>query len=151
MFGKNTLAALNQFQSRIGSPVQEVVDEETSAALEGSRPGTGGPAEISQLEGLKLNDGITYGTWERRPRVSNLQIRLTAFGFACKADGMFGPKTNEALHGFQTANGIPPSDAVDRPTADALEGGPGGGTECPSGYIPMPLELQHQRNGMTSA
>ncbi len=91
----------------------------------------------SDLEGLKLNDGLYYGTWDKRPRVHKLQDKLTENGFYAKSDGMFGPKTLAALNMFQQVNGIPPTEYVDAVTANLLEGNSTPST-CPPGYIPDP-------------
>jgi peptidoglycan hydrolase-like protein with peptidoglycan-binding domain len=140
-FGDKTAAALHQFQATVGLPEQDVVDQATADALEGI-PEPDQPSAISELEGLKREDGITYGTWDRRPRVHNLQSRLTATGFPCTIDGMFGSETADALHGFQIQNGLLESDEVDRSTADTLEGHTRGGGDlvCPRGEIPVPVE-----------
>jgi peptidoglycan hydrolase-like protein with peptidoglycan-binding domain len=143
MFGNETGAALRQFQASMGLPEQDIVDPATAEALDRYTPEPGEPSPISRIEGLKLNDGITYGTWDRRPRVRELQTRLTASGFFCEVDGMFGSKTADALHGFQAVNGLPQRDIVDRDTADALEGRKRGGTvpQCPPGYVPVTTEV----------
>jgi len=134
MFGAQTTAALNQLQERIGVPAQDTVDPASADALEAGE-GTG--AEISRLEGLKLQDGITFGTWQLRPRVSELQGRLTGHGFACAVDGMFGNETLAALNGFQDSRGLPAGTVVDRDTADALEDREAA-PQCPAGQVPIP-------------
>ena len=143
MFGEDTSIALQEFQGNVGLPQQSSVDEATAAYLEGYTPGSDEIPPSSQLEGLRLNDGLDYGTWDLRPRVANLQQRLTAFGFSCKVDGMFGHKTLASLNGFQTANGLIETEEVNRSTADALEGRSGGGGDmvCPTGEIPIPIEV----------
>lgn len=134
MFGGQTADAVHQLQGRIGVPAQDTVDPATAAALEGEpTPG----AEISRLEGLRHQDGITFGTWHLRPRVGELQQRLTSHGFVAEPDGMFGNDTLTALNAFQATHELTPSAVVDRATADALEGrtiAP----QCPPGQVPVP-------------
>jgi peptidoglycan hydrolase-like protein with peptidoglycan-binding domain len=120
MFGAQTANVLHQFQSRMGFEEADTVDEATSQALETTEPTD--PSQISQLEGLTRGDGLVFGTFDRRTRVANLQSKLTTAGFDCASDGMFGPATADALHGFQVSRALEVSDTVDRQTADALEG-----------------------------
>ena len=95
-------------------------------------------AQQSDLVGLTEGDGITYGTWDRRPRVTRLQSKLNEHGAALKLDGMFGPNTLRALNAFQALHGISQGNVVDRATADALEGsGRGSAPQCPPGYLPI--------------
>jgi peptidoglycan hydrolase-like protein with peptidoglycan-binding domain len=138
LFGGGTAAALGQFQQSQGLPAGETVDPVTAQALEQGAPPPGSVPPIGGVEGLALNDGITFGTWERRPRVRRLQELLTGRGFTCTVDGMFGPATAAALHGFQASRGLPEGDVVDHETAAALEGG-GEVPACPAGEIPVPL------------
>jgi peptidoglycan hydrolase-like protein with peptidoglycan-binding domain len=121
MFGDETAAALHKFRVSVGLGESDTVDQATADALK-KPPPPGQPATIGHIEGLQLNDGITFGTWERRPGVRELQQRLTDASFPCDVDGMFGPQTLEALHGYQAANGLAQGDAVDRDTANSLEG-----------------------------
>ena len=89
----------------------------------------------SEVEGLRKGDGLVYGTFHLRPRVSRLQELLIAHGNYTKVDGMFGPKTEAALNIFQASNNISTSHVVDRATADALEGR--NSPVCPAGHIPV--------------
>src|SRR5690606_23782614 len=129
-----TADALHQLQGRLGVPEQDTVDPATAAALEGEPTPEG---ELSSIEGLRLEDGITFGTWHLRPRVSELQQRLTGHGFFAEPDGMFGELTLAALNAFQSSRDLAPTSVVDRPTADALEGR-GDPAPCPPGELPVP-------------
>src|SRR5207253_1276837 len=88
-FGPATGAALTDFQAQRGLPARPFVDQITATLLADPSP-----IQIvitsSTFQGLRQNDGITWGTWELRPRVTALQERLTVLGSPCKADGMFG-------------------------------------------------------------
>jgi hypothetical protein len=79
------------------------------------------PIKTGQFVGLKLNDGLHYGTWERRPRIQSLQARLNLYGYSCKVDGMFGSKTLAALKQFQSSRNLLESDVIDQLTSNALE------------------------------
>jgi len=134
MFGAQTATALRQLQARTGVPEQDTVDPATAQVL-GGGPAPG--ARISRLEGLRHQDGITFGTWHLRPQVSELQGRLTGHGFHCAVDGMFGDRTLAALNAFQGLHQLPADTVVDRDTADALEDG-GDQLQCPPGQVPIP-------------
>ncbi|MGW5153591.1 peptidoglycan-binding domain-containing protein [Rhodococcus koreensis] len=110
-------------------PVASFCTPHEEAALVGFRaaPTATDGAPVSRLEGLARGDGMSMESLERRPRVQELQSRLTGHEFPCKIDGKFGPKTTAALNGFQTAMDIEPNQIVTAQTADALERG-GGGT-----------------------
>jgi peptidoglycan hydrolase-like protein with peptidoglycan-binding domain len=76
------------------------------------------------LVGLKQGDGITFGTWDRRPRVKELQsLIIINGGGGLKIDGMFGDNTTSGLIIVQIQNGIKPGNQVDLPTAQALRKG----------------------------
>lgn len=138
MFGEETAVALRQFQVTVGLLEDDTVDPATVRALETYAPEPDQPAAVSHIEGLQVNDGVTYGTWDRRPRVGELQERLSGAGFPCKVDGMFGPMTAKALHSYQATSDLPQSDTVNRATADALEGRTRDDTnqQCREGEIP---------------
>lgn len=63
-----------------------------------------------------------------------MQERLTLHGFACTADGVFGPKTLDALKKFQKAKGLKVDGNCGSLTWSALEVEPGS-TPPPSGWI----------------
>ncbi len=135
MFGNNTLASLNKFQSKLGLSPSEVVDSHTAEALMMPSIFPNEVTVISQVEGLKLGDGLTFGTFNLRPQVRRLQQLLTIHGSFTKADGMFGPKTKSAMNIFQASRDLTTTDEVDAGTADALEGRTP--SSCPFGQIPL--------------
>ena len=135
MFGQNTLSILNQFQSRVGLPPSHTVDSRTASALSLPPSPESSVGLISGVEGLKVGDGLKFGTFNLRPQVSHLQQLLTIHGNFTKIDGMFGPKTLSAMNIFQASRDLTTSDTVDRGTADALEGRSPG--FCPFGQIPL--------------
>jgi len=77
--------------------------------------------EGNPLVGLTREDGIKWGTWERRPRVKLLQEKLNEKMMAALViDGMFGPKVEKALNEFQISINAEQQNTVDKITADAL-------------------------------
>lgn len=139
MFGAGTGAAVMDFQAQRGLPTRPFVDQVTASLLADPSP-TQVLVTSSTFQGLRLNDGITWGTRELRPRVTALQERLTVMGSPCKPDGMFGKLTLAALNEFQVSRNLPPSEEVDSLTADALEGrspDPDQPRQCDAGEVPV--------------
>ncbi|MGH3842194.1 MAG: peptidoglycan-binding domain-containing protein [Pseudonocardiaceae bacterium] len=79
-------------------------------------------ATAARSSGSPRVHGLDQNTVGRRRRVSQLQQLLTEHGSATKVDGMFGPRTQEALNAFQESVLLAPSEVVDAVTADVLEG-----------------------------
>jgi len=78
-------------------------------------------AETNPLEGLKRGDGLYWGTWHLRTQVKLLQQKLNEKSLSnLKVDGMFGPKTGNALEMYQISIGNLPQQYVDSDTADTL-------------------------------
>ncbi len=93
------------------------------------------------LVGLKEGDGLVFGTWERRPRVEELQMLLIIQGFGpLKMDGKFGEDTTSALILFQLTRKIEPKNRVDLATAKALRKM---GPIVPEGEEPLPKAGNH--------
>lgn len=63
----------------------------------------------------------------RGPAVTELQRRLTVSGFPLQADGIFGPKTYQAVVGYQRTRGLIVDGIVGPQTWKALLGGNGPG------------------------
>ena len=78
------------------SPLQAA--ETIASAIQGLGQGSSGDA-VAQLQQALISSGVSV---------------------AGGADGVFGPKTLDALHAFQTANGLALTDTVDEATAVAL-------------------------------
>ncbi|CAN5332121.1 hypothetical protein BH23BAC1_BH23BAC1_17840 [soil metagenome] len=135
MFGKNTLSYIHQFHSRLGMPQTNMIDHTTATGLMLPALLFDEKPILNQIEGLKTGDGLTWGTWHLKPRVTKLQQLLVMHGHLIKIDGMFGPETKKALNNFQARHEISPTEIVDRQTADQLEGR--NSRFCPFGEIPM--------------
>lgn len=95
-------------------------------------PGTDNP-----LVGLKRQDGLDFGTFERRPQVKLLQSKLNdKVAGGLSVDGMWGGRTSKSLESFQLGQSTVPAEFVDQQTGDALldrnGGGGGGGVEPPT-------------------
>ncbi|HEV2761003.1 MAG TPA: peptidoglycan-binding protein [Acidimicrobiales bacterium] len=59
----------------------------------------------------------------RGPEVARLQTLLSAAGFPCGADGVFGPETDRQVRAFQTARSLDIDGVVGPGTWSALEAG----------------------------
>lgn len=81
-----------------------------------------GPAQVHPVSPVGLPTlvrGAGMPPKQPSPNVRVLQQRLGGL----KDDGMFGPKTEQAVIAFQRANGLPPNGIVDDKTWTALFGG----------------------------
>ena len=56
----------------------------------------------------------------RGMRVQHLQLCLDVFFYDLKVDGIYGPKTEEAVREFQRENGLSPDGIYDTQTRNAL-------------------------------
>jgi len=110
-------------------------DAEAFEARGGNVEGIVTTTSIGTVEGLKLGDGLVWGTWHLRSRVTRLQQLLGIHGHFTRPDGMFGPKTKFALNTFQSLHDITTGDVVDSRTADVLEGR--SNNVCPPGKVPF--------------
>jgi hypothetical protein len=69
------------------------------------------------LSGLRLS--LIYPKSEG-PDIPYLQLRLTAHGFPCRADGIYGPQTVAAVEAFQHSVALTPDGIVGQKTWQAL-------------------------------
>ena len=89
----------------------------TRAASAAAGIGSGGAPEGAEL----LREGA------RGNGVADLQVLLTGLGYTdardrpLQGDGMFGPRTGEAVRAFQQAQGLPPDGIVGPETRGALD------------------------------
>ena len=83
-----------------------------------SRP-AGGPPSRPRLGGLAAEAALVLDRDAQRL----IQRGLRAQGFdPGPLDGLFGPRTRAAIHGWQTAQGLPPTGYLDESAARALSG-----------------------------
>src|SRR5213080_4836834 len=109
MFGLTTEGAVRSFQERRHLIVDGAVDEHTWAELVEA--------------GYSLGDRVLYLRYPyfRGDDVRNLQAGLNLLGFdAGREDGIFGGRTDRAVHDFQRNVGLPPDGIVGVTTVEGL-------------------------------
>jgi N-acetylmuramoyl-L-alanine amidase len=109
LFGVSTERAVRQFQERRHLIVDGTVDEHTWAELVEA--------------GYALGDRVIYLRYPpfRGDDVGALQAGLNLLGFdAGREDGIFGERTDRAVHEFQRNVGLPSDGIVGATTVDAL-------------------------------
>ncbi|MCC6222780.1 MAG: peptidoglycan-binding protein [Thermoleophilia bacterium] len=109
IFGRQTLKAVRAFQRRAGLTVDGIAGPRTLTALSAAR------ALERGLAGRTLERG------DRGPAVERLQRAL-----GIVADGIFGPRTAEAVRSFQQRAGLEPDGIAGPATLAALANGAGG-------------------------
>jgi N-acetylmuramoyl-L-alanine amidase len=108
-FGPSTEVAVRTFQERRHLIVDGIVDEHTWAELVEA--------------GYSLGDRVLYLRYPyfRGDDVRNLQAGLNLLGFdAGREDGIFGGRTDRAVHDFQRNVGLPPDGIVGDTTVEGL-------------------------------
>lgn len=73
----------------------------------------------AELTGAGGNDA--WSAANSSERVRKYQLDLITLGYAIKADGLHGPKTDKAVRDFQRKSGIPADGVVGHLTLDAIE------------------------------
>src|SRR5256712_518697 len=109
VFGATTEGAVRGFQERRHLIVDGVVDEHTWAELVEA--------------GYSLGDRVLYLRYPffRGDDVRALQANLNLLGFdAGREDGIFGGRTDRAVHDFQRNVGLPPDGIIGVTTVEAL-------------------------------
>jgi N-acetylmuramoyl-L-alanine amidase len=109
IFGGSTERAVRLFQERRNLVVDGTVDEHTWGELVEA--------------GYALGDRVTYLRYPyfRGDDVQSLQANLNLLGFdAGREDGIFGERTDRAVHEFQRNVGLPPDGIVGVTTVEAL-------------------------------
>jgi len=99
------------------------VQKPTDPPMSGGQP-TPGQAGVSRSEGTGMQSGtesrMGSGQWSR-DKVKAIQEALKTKGFdPGTADGVVGPKTNQALREFQKSNNLQITGRIDDKTASAL-------------------------------
>ena len=99
------------------------VQKPTDPPMSGG-PSTPGQAGVSRSEGTGMKSGtesrMGSGQWSK-DKVKAIQEALKTKGFdPGTADGVVGPKTNQALREFQKSNNLQATGRIDDKTANAL-------------------------------
>jgi peptidoglycan hydrolase-like protein with peptidoglycan-binding domain len=99
------------------------VQKPTDPPMSGG-PSTPGQAGVSRSEGTGMKSGTgsrTAGGQWSKDKVKAIQEALKTKGFdPGTADGVVGPKTNQALRDFQKSNNLQATGRIDDKTASAL-------------------------------
>jgi hypothetical protein len=83
--------------------------------------------------------------------IGAVQDLLSGHGFAglpnlaAPSYGRFGPKTTAALHGFQSAHGLPQEDSVDAPALSKLVLEPAADARASRVYVSLALEIAYSQ------
>ena len=112
-FGDATFAAVSHFQEANDLDVDGIAGPRTLAAL-----GLGGVSHSSHSSGSSRHPKLERGSEGRSVRV--LQEALVELGYEIDVDGDFGRGTEEAVMGFQEANGLDADGVVGPNTWAAL-------------------------------
>lgn len=119
-FGPRTEQALETFQADFDLPQTGVADATTRAALD-----------------MVVNSPSELSVGASGPEVNVLQRGLNELGFAAgPVDGQFGPRTQNAVSQFQTANGLQATGVADAETLSALRSGNAEGPVAPPTVTP---------------
>jgi peptidoglycan hydrolase-like protein with peptidoglycan-binding domain len=115
VWGPNTSAALRRFQQANGLPQTGLMDDATGRRLFG----LDAPAEPPPPADGPLKTG------QRGPQVEELQGKLIRLGYMTEEQkatgpGIFGPRTESAVKGFQADVKLPPTGEVDAATRRAM-------------------------------
>ena len=140
IFGRDTDAAVRQFQSDHNLEVDGIAGKVTQAKLaqiirdagtRGGVPRGGGTTLRGMIDNNQsipfddLNSGILFDDQEL---CMEIQTILRANGFLNVVDGLYGPKTREALRRFKDSRHLGGGDVLGATTAKALlEAKPGSG------------------------
>ena len=131
VFGPSTAEAVRIFQGIFGIPQTGVVDKSTWYRIKYIYTSVKNLAELGS-EGLRLEDvALPYPRLLREGMRGNevavIQYYLRTVGTynsfvpVIEVDGIFGPKTTEAVKAFQTYSGLTPDGIVGRNTWNALQ------------------------------
>ncbi len=112
LYDTKTVEAVKAFQAKNGLPENGIFNNETVRYLWAS--------DVSANEDIKkdtIEDFPKLSLYSTGKDVSNAQMKLKTAGFLLgKADGKFGPITEEAVRKFQKANGLYPDGIIGEQT-----------------------------------
>lgn len=128
-YGPKTQSAVKSFQRQAGLKVDGIVGEQTTKALKGiwmtdSQGNPSSPGKENQLDSFELGRLLRIASpYMRGIDVRDVQDALTLNTFSPgKVDGIFGPKTRDAVIGFQKSKRLKADGIVGPQTTNALGG-----------------------------
>ena len=131
-FGRDTIAAVKDFQRQNGLTADGIVGKDTREALLAEKkdadpaqvPDPTKPLDANQY--ALLNEQLGKGTLQKgadnKDAVTTLQNALNERGAQLGVDGDFGNKTKQAVENFQRENNLPVNGKFDETTRAALLG-----------------------------
>ena len=122
IFGDKTQQAIRALQKELGVAQTGIWDAATRAAASTNTELTAFKSNASETT---IDISKTLGLGSRGSEVKKLQNMLNNFrktGDKLVADGIFGPKTQEALKEFQKEVGVKQTGVFDKATRDAVNG-----------------------------
>ncbi|MBN9419323.1 MAG: peptidoglycan-binding protein [Candidatus Eremiobacteraeota bacterium] len=128
-FGRDTTAAVKDFQRQNGLTADGIVGKDTRDALMAEKKEAEPPKEVKPLDANQyalLNEQLGKGTLQKgadnKDAVTTLQNALNERGAQLGVDGDFGNKTKQAVENFQRENNLPVNGKLDDATRSALLG-----------------------------
>ena len=117
VYAEDTRLAIEGFQTKRSLPATGEVDQATLDALHGM---TRVPTQDEKNNIMRPGPAL-MASGNKGDDVKDLQARLKQLSwYETKIDGIYGPKTVEAVTGFQTKREIPVTGEVDQRTKDRL-------------------------------
>ena len=143
IFGDSTQSALERFQRDQHLHATGQVDQQTLTALGvGGATGTGTgyvPTSRRQSSAAPEASGAAPGQKVAPGMVSSIQQQLNDRGYKVgQVDGVWGPRTRQALAAFQHDQNIPGRGRIDQQTLAALNLAGGGENNQQTGQLPPP-------------
>ena len=122
LLGAAPIAALAQSQTQNPAPSPAPQSSTTAAPPSSSNSGQNSLNNSSSSEqGMSGQNENTTGTAEKSPQdVQKVQQALNQNGEHVKVDGVWGPKTSQALRDYQQKNGLQASGQLDDQTMQKL-------------------------------
>jgi peptidoglycan hydrolase-like protein with peptidoglycan-binding domain len=125
-FGRDTIAAVKDFQRQNGLTVDGIVGNNTRNALLAEKKEAEPVKPLDANQYALLNEQLGQGTLQKgsdnKEAVTTLQNALNERGAQLGVDGDFGNKTRGAVEDFQRENGLPVNGKFDEATRAALLG-----------------------------
>lgn len=126
IFGRKTDSAVRDWQASHGLEVDGIVGPKTAGSLNGSSSSSSSSnsssssSSSSSGSSTRLTGDPMLRKGDKGSLVSTLQGLLNGYGASLAVDGDFGSKTDQAVRGFQSANGLEVDGVVGPKTAAKL-------------------------------